>query len=57
MSVCPDDLRKTPVTSPSFLDKVAQLTAQGKTVSAQKNVPPKLRYGQLVKLSKEGTVC
>ena len=37
--------------------KVAELTAQGKTVSAQKNVPPKLRYGQLVKLSKEGTVC
>ena len=27
MNACPDELRKTPVTSPSFLDKVAQLTA------------------------------
>ena len=37
--------------------KVAQLTDQGNTVSAQKNIPPRLRYRQLIKLSKEGSVC
>ena len=37
--------------------KVAQLTAQGNTVSTQKNIPPRLRYRQLIKLSKEGSVC
>lgn len=36
---------------------VAELTAQGKTVSAQKSIPLKLRYRQLLKLSKEGTLC
>lgn len=36
---------------------VAELTAEGKTVSAQKNIPEKLRYRQLLKLSKEGSVC
>lgn len=36
---------------------VAQLTAQSKTVSAQRCVPAKLRYRQLLKLSKEGTLC
>lgn len=37
--------------------QVAELTKQGKTVSAQKDVPAGLRYRQLVKLSEEGTVC
>lgn len=36
---------------------VQELTAQGKTVSAQKQIPERLRYQQLLKLSKEGTVC
>lgn len=36
---------------------VAELTAQGKTVSTQKDIPQKLRYRELRKLSKEGTVC
>ena len=36
---------------------VAELTAQGKTVSAQKSIPEKLRYQQLITLSKEGTAC
>jgi ATP phosphoribosyltransferase regulatory subunit len=36
---------------------VAKLTAGGKTVSAQKSIPEKLRYRKLMKLSKEGTVC
>ena len=36
---------------------VAGLTAQGKTVSTQKGIPDKLRYRQLLKLSKEGTLC
>ena len=36
---------------------VSQLIAEGKTVSAQKNVPQKLRYRQLMRLSKEGRVC
>lgn len=36
---------------------VAELTSQGKTVSAQKNIPAKLRYRQLLKLSKEGIAC
>ena len=36
---------------------VAALTGEGKTVSAQKALPRKLRYRQLVKLTKEGTVC
>ena len=36
---------------------VADLTEQGMTVSAQKSIPQKLRYRQLMTLSKEGTVC
>ena len=36
---------------------VSALTAVGKTVSAQKAVPPKLRYRKLMKLSKEGVLC
>jgi len=36
---------------------VAELIADGQTVSAQKSVPAKLRYRQLVQLSKEGVVC
>lgn len=36
---------------------VAELTGQGKTVSTQKGIPGKLRYRQLLKLSKEGTLC
>ena len=35
--------------------RVAALTSQGKTVSAQKQIPAKLRYRELVKL--EDTVC
>ena len=37
--------------------QVAKLTQEGKTVSAQKNIPQKLRYQQLLRLSKEGKVC
>ena len=36
---------------------VAALTSQGKTVSAQKSIPQKLRYRQLLQLKKEGEVC
>lgn len=36
---------------------VAGLTAQGKTVSTQKCIPPKLRYRELLKLSKEEASC
>ena len=36
---------------------VAELTARGKTVSTQKSIPEKLRYRQLLKLTKEGAVC
>ena len=36
---------------------VAALTSDGKTVSAQKSTPPKLRYRKLSKLSKEGALC
>lgn len=36
---------------------VGELTRQGKTVSAQKSIPQKLRYRQLLKLSKEGELC
>lgn len=38
-------------------ETVQKLVAEGKTVSAQKNIPPKLRYRQIMKLGKEGTVC
>ena len=36
---------------------VAELTRDGKTVSAQKNIPEKLRYRQLLRLTKEGVLC
>ena len=36
---------------------VAELTATGKTVSTQKSIPEKLRYRQLLNLSKEGALC
>lgn len=36
---------------------VAALTGQGMTVSAQRNIPQKLRFRQQMTLSKEGTVC
>jgi ATP phosphoribosyltransferase regulatory subunit len=36
---------------------VEALTGQGKTVSTQKSIPPKLRYRKLLKLSKEGSLC
>ena len=36
---------------------VSELTKQGKTVSTQKSIPQKLRYRQLLKLNKEGTLC
>ncbi len=35
----------------------AALVAQGKTVSAQKSIPGKLRYRELIKLDKEGKPC
>lgn len=47
-----DDADKAAVTR-----AVAKLTGEGKTVSAQKSIPRKLRYRQLVKLTKEGNVC
>ena len=36
---------------------VTELTGKGMTVSAQKSIPQKLRYRQLLRLSKEGTLC
>ena len=36
---------------------VAELISEGKTVSAQKSIPQKLRYRQLVKLSEEAGLC
>lgn len=36
---------------------VQALTAQGKTVSAQKRIPEKLRYRQCLRLTKEGVLC
>ena len=41
----------------ALADAVRTLTGQGKTVSAQKCVPEKLRYRQCVTLTKEGTLC
>lgn len=37
--------------------KVAELTAAGKTVSAQRSIPQKLRYRQLIRLDKEDVPC
>lgn len=36
---------------------VEQLIAEGKTVSAQKNIPDRLRYRQVLDLRKEAAVC
>ena len=36
---------------------VEQLIAAGKTVSAQKQIPAKLRYRELIRLGKDGEVC
>ena len=36
---------------------VEELTAAGKTVSAQRSIPAKLRYRQLLRLTKEGALC
>ena len=36
---------------------VAGFTAKGKTVSAQRSIPPKLRYRQLLELGKEEAQC
>ena len=36
---------------------VAALTGEGKTVSAQRSMPPKLRCREVRKLGKEGTLC
>ena len=41
----------------SVTKAVAELTGQGMTVSAQKSIPKKLRYRQLIQLSKEGSLC
>jgi len=43
--------------SAAVAEAAAALVAQGKTVSAQKRIPAKLRYRQLVTLNKEGTPC
>ena len=45
----------TPWTAVS--EMVERLIGEGNTVCAQKNIPPKLRYRELIKLGKEGTVC
>ena len=36
---------------------VEQLTNQGKTVSAQRAQPAKLRFREMLRLGKDGTVC
>ena len=36
---------------------VSRLTFEGNTVTAQKNIPPKLRYRQLLRLNEEGKLC
>ena len=38
-------------------EAVEKLIAEGKTVCAQKNIPPKLRYREIMKLGKEGVAC
>lgn len=43
--------------SNAVTDMVNRLVAEGKTVSAQKAIPAKLRYRELVLLEKEGTSC
>ena len=36
---------------------VQKLRAEGRSVSAQKAVPPKLRYQECIRLNKEGKPC
>ena len=43
-----------PATVPAAMNP---LMAAGKTVSAQKTIPPRLRYRQVLDLRKEGDVC
>ena len=38
-------------------ETVERLVAEGKTVCAQKCIPPKLRYREIMKLGKEGDLC
>ena len=40
-----------------LMQTVSRLTWEGKSVSAQKNIPQKLRYRQLLRLNKEGELC
>ena len=37
--------------------QVRRLTEAGKSVSAQKAVPPRFRYGELVRLEEEASPC
>ena len=47
-----------PETDPAVVtEKGEQLIEEGRTVSAQKAVPPKLRYRELIDLRKEAGVC
>ena len=41
----------------AVMETVSRLTWEGKTVSAQKNIPQKLRYRQLLRLNEEGELC
>jgi len=41
----------------SVAKAAAELTGKGMTVSTQKSIPQKLRYRQLLQLSKEGSLC
>ena len=41
----------------AVMEAVSRLTWEGKTVSAQKNIPQKLRYRQLLRLNEEGELC
>ena len=43
--------------APAVARWVRRLRAEGKTVSAQKAVPPKLRYQECIRLDKEGKPC
>lgn len=36
---------------------VEQLIGEGKTVSAQKKIPPKLRFRELIRMGKDGELC
>ena len=43
--------------SKTVADAVSKLIREGKTVSAQKAVPPKLRFRERIDLGKEGSEC